>query len=157
VVPAFSARQPLSHSGHRVKIIAFCVRRAMVIESGIARYSDVNGRLGPTLPWLLIHRYRSYPGDDLPNIIAWTRLSSAGDRPTVPGGSSSLVLPGRQADVNRARSNPRSNGEFGAVNQRLQLGPGDLGMAAAAEAAISAGHHILQPQETPEAADALSH
>ena len=60
-------------------------------------------------------------------------------------------------DVNRARSNPRSNGEFGTVNQRLQLGPGDLGMAAAAEAAISAGHHILPPHETPEAADALSH
>jgi hypothetical protein len=59
--------------------------------------------------------------------------------------------------VNQARSNSRSNSEFGTVNQRLQLGPGDLGMAASAEAAIGAGHHILRPHETTKAADALSH
>jgi hypothetical protein len=48
------------------------------------------------------------------------------------------------------------NSKFGTLNQGLQLGPGDLGMATAAEAAISAGHHILRPHQTRQAADALS-
>jgi hypothetical protein len=116
--------------------------------------------------------------DELPKFVAWARLSAAGDRRTVAGrivvtakdhsnatdtnasakaNSVFRVVGSATGNVNRARSNSRSNSEFGTANQCLQLGPGDLGMAAAAEAAIGAGHHILRPHETAEAADALSH
>src|SRR6478735_6638417 len=47
--------------------------------------------------------------------------------------------------------------ELRALGKRLQLGPGDLGMAAAAETAIGAGHHILRPHQFGEAADPLRH
>jgi hypothetical protein len=68
-----------------------------------------------------------------------------------------LVVGLATGTVAGARSNPHFTSEFGILNQRLQLGPGDLGMATAAEAAISARHHILRPHETRKAADALSH
>src|SRR5689334_24926920 len=52
---------------------------------------------------------------------------------------------------------PAARSELGTPGQRLQLGPGDLGMAAPAEAAIGPCHHALRPDKTDEAAYSLSH
>src|SRR5262245_23438226 len=43
------------------------------------------------------------------------------------------------------------------LRQRLQLGPGDLRVGAAAEAAVGAGDDIFRTHQAPKAADALGH
>src|SRR6202030_1812062 len=55
----------------------------------------------------------------------------------------------------RPTSGPDFCGKLGALRECPQLGPGDLWMAAAAEAAISASHYIFWADEPRETADTL--
>ena len=80
-----------------------------------------------------------------------------GRRSSGSGCAAGMGCAGRPTSARRARAPELARGQGGALGQRFELGPRDLRMDAAAEAAVGGGDDPLPADRAREARDALRH